>query len=54
MEARKDKLKHKWVRRFEVMPEATGDNWVVCKRCGMPQNDANKDKPCREAKKPKA
>jgi hypothetical protein len=54
LEAQARKLKHKWIRRFEVDKEATGDNWSVCKRCGVVKDDSNKDNPCREAKKSKA
>jgi len=48
LETPKDKLKHKWVKRFELDKYATGDNWTVCKRCGiiMRADKKNKDKPC--------
>jgi hypothetical protein len=46
-------LKHKWIRRFELDSSATGDNWTICKRCGVRADDANKDKPCREVRKKK-
>jgi hypothetical protein len=61
------KLRHQWARRFELSSEATGDNWTICKRCGvvLRADGKNKSKPCpglakittrkkRDPKKPKA
>jgi hypothetical protein len=48
------KLKHKWVRRFEIDKEATGDNYTVCLRCGHRKNEVKKECKGVETKKPKA
>jgi hypothetical protein len=45
---KKKKLKHLWVKRFEVMPNDTGDNWTLCRRCGviLRADGKNKNKAC--------
>lgn len=64
---KKRKLKHKWVKRFELSTIEIGENYSVCQRCGaiMKRDGSNKDaKRCpgnvkitmreRATKKPKA
>lgn len=57
METPKSKLKkldvsklgvsmHKWVPACQLLSTETG-NYPVCKRCGIVQNENNKEKPCR-------
>jgi hypothetical protein len=52
METPKDKLKklgvskHQWVSAHALLETETA-NYPVCQRCGIVQNEKNKDKPCR-------
>jgi hypothetical protein len=41
------RVKHHWVHRFEVLSSESGENYLMCKRCGVVQNEINKDRDCK-------